>query len=703
MTAKRCKQLEYTAAGLLAAALIAPASQAAGLMTPAGGSLPELQLRDHHVAVVIEDGYAITTVDQVFFNPHDQALEAVYSFPVPEEAAVGEFTYWIDGKPVVGEVLEKARAREVYEQEKAQGRETALTEQDEYRSFDSRVYPVRANDEVHIQLVYIQPTHVDLGIGRYVYPLEEGGVDEQKMAFWTYNDTVEENFSFDLRMRSSYPVDTFRLPQHPQALVTRTDANHWQVAMDNGGTPGIAAAGANGALADDDITAGASAVPQTAGTASHTPYRLDQDIVVYWRHQQGLPGSVDMVTHRAPDSKRGSFMLTVTPGDDLGPVTGGRDWVFVLDYSGSMQGKYQSLIEGVSQGLHKLNPQDRFRIVLFNNGTRALTRNYVPVTAANIERYIRELESISPSGGTNLYAGLETGYRGLDADRPSAIILVTDGVANVGTTEKKAFLELLQKHDVRLFSFVMGNSANRPLLEGMAEVSHGFAMNISNADDIAGRLLQTAEKLTHEAYRDISIDIDGVKVADLTPAHIGSLYRGQQLVVFGHYWGEGEASAKISGKVSGREVEYRTPLSFPAQDTLNPELERLWAFASIEALDRRIDYLGEDSDSRQAIVDLALEYGLVTDYTSMVVVRDEVFAEHGIDRDNAARVATEQAARAAREAAPVRDHRQDGGAPAFNAPRATPGGGGSGGGAVGPWGLLLLLPLLFKRRTRRAQ
>ncbi len=674
--------LKQAAAGLLAAACLTPATQAAGLMTPAGGALPALQIRQHHVEVVIEDGYAVTSIDQTFFNPHADNLEAIYSFPVPEKASVGEFTYWIDGRPVTGEVVEKERAREIYEAEKAQGREAALTEQDAYRTFDSRVYPVRPRDSVRIRLVYIQPVHAHLGIGRYVYPLEEGGVDEERLAFWTYNEVVEEAFSFRLRLRSSYPVDEFRLPQHPQAVVTRQSDQVWDVSFANGEP---AANSEQESLAERD----ASRVT------------LDRDVVVYWRHQQGLPGSIDLVAHRPPGSHRGTFMMTVTPGDDLAAIGGGRDWVFVLDYSGSMQGKYHSLIEGVRRGLGRLGADDRFRIVLFNNGARELTSGYTEVNERNVNHAMQRLEEIAPSGGTNLYAGLEVGYRGLDDDRPSAVILVTDGVANVGVTEKKAFLRLLERHDVRLFTFVMGNSANRPLLEGMTAVSNGFAMNISNGDDIAARLVQAADKLRHEAYRAIDVDIDGVKVKELTPARIGSLYRGQQLILFGHYWGDGAADVEISGRVADREVAYRTRFDFPAQSTLNPEIERLWAFAAIEDLQDRIDYLGEDADSRQAIVDLAVEYGLVTDYTSMVVLREEVFEQYGIDRGNADRVAEEQAARAQRAGGSVRDHRADGQQPAFGATRAYPRS-GDGGGATGPWTLVLLLPLLWLARRKRA-
>ena len=191
---------------VFALSLTATATHAAGLLTPTGSNLPSLEIKEHHVNVVIEDGYAVTSVEQVFYNPNRMDLEAVYSFPIPAKAAVGEFTYWIDGQPVTGEVLEKNKARKIYNEEKAAGREAAINEQDSFKTFDISVSPVRANQEVRIKLTYLQPAHVDTGIGRYVYPLEDGGVDEDKIAFWTANDTVKEKFSFNLRFRSSYPV-----------------------------------------------------------------------------------------------------------------------------------------------------------------------------------------------------------------------------------------------------------------------------------------------------------------------------------------------------------------------------------------------------------------------------------------------------------------------------------------------------------------
>lgn len=669
-------------------------ASAAGLMTPKGQSA-SLAIRDHVVNVVVEDGYVVTKVDQVFVNAGGNDIEAVYSFPVPSHAAVAEFTYWIDGSPVVGEVLKKQEARDLYESEKAAGRETALAEKDDYRTFDISVHPVRANSDVRVRLVYIQSASTDTGIGRYVYPLEEGGVDEERIAFWDVQSTVTGNFSFDFELKSSYPVDAIRLPEQPNAALTQLDAGHWTVGLHSVGTSSAEAEFETQVAA---LEAGEAPAPATtaSGVAS-----LDKDIVVYWRHAPDLPGTVDLVTHKPDASGRGTFMLTFTPGDDLPVIENGRDWVFVLDVSGSMQGKFATLADGVQQALGKLNPNDRFRIFTFNDGSREMTSGFIDASQANVDHYAQQVGLLRSSGGTNLYAGLRAGIDALDSDRTSGIALVTDGVANVGVTEKKDFLKMMTENDVRLFTFIMGNSANRPLLEAMTEVSNGFAMETSNSDDIAGQLIQATAKIRHAALHDIELDISGLKVADLTPERIGSLYHGEQLQVLGHYWGSHEAKVRLTGKVAGKEVEYKTAFTMPEQSDLNPELERIWAYAAIENLQAKMDYFGADQDTEDAITDLAAEYGLVTDYTSMVVVREEVFAAQGIKRTNRDRVATERAAQQTRAAQPPQNRRADQQQPMYNKKRPKTGGGGSGGGAAGLPLILALSGLLVLRRRKR--
>ena len=671
-------------------------ADAAGLLTPKGqpGSLA---IRDHKVKVIVEDGYVVTEIDQVFVNGGVNDVEAVYSFPVPSHAAVAEFTYWIDGNPVTGEVLKKQEARNLYEQEKAAGRETALAEKDEYRTFDISVYPVRANSDVRVRLVYVQSASVDTGIGRYVYPLEEGGVDEERNAFWEVRDVVTGNFSFDFELKSSYPIDAVRLPEQPNAALNQIDAGHWTIDLHSIGS------GTAGAGFDEQVAALEAGEAPTPTTASSGVANLDKDIVVYWRHAPDLPGSVDLVTYKPDASGRGTFMLTFTPGDDLPIIESGRDWVFILDVSGSMQGKFATLANGVQQALGQLNPKDRFRILTFNDSARELTGGFVNASVENVSHYTDEVGRLQSGGGTNLYAGLSAGLDALDGDRTSGIALVTDGVANVGITEKKEFLDMMSRHDVRLFTFIMGNSANKPLLEAMTEISNGFAMETSNSDDISGQLLQATAKIQHAALHDIRLDIDGLKVADLTPERIGSLYHGEQLQVLGHYWGTDEAQIRLTGQVGGKDVEYKTSFMMPAQSDLNPELERIWAYATIENLQSKMDYFGADQDTEDAITDLATEYGLVTDYTSMIVVRDEVFAAQGIKRTNRERVATERAAQQTRATQAPQSRRVDQQKPMYQKRRPSTGGGGSGGGAMG---LPMILPLigliLFRRRKQNA-
>lgn len=402
--------------------------QAAGLLTPTDANWKPLEIQSHHVEVTIENGYAITQVEQTFFNPNPQDLDARYSFPIPHKASVSEFKYWIDGKPVVGEVLEKTRAKAVFEREQQHGREAALVSQNGTQTFDIIVTPVRAQQTVRLQITYLQRTDIDTSVGRYVYPLADGGIDTIANTFWSQNDAVQENFSFTLNLRSDYPIDGIRLPKHPQANIVKKDNHQWIITLKQD-------AKHNPELLSPEQIARASA-PATHTRAPSA--RLDQDIVVYWRLTQGLPASIDLTAHKAPNQPMGTFMLTLTPGDDLRPITEGRDWIFILDYSGSMKRKYSSMIEGIRQGLHKLTGQDRFRLITFNDQSQEVTRGFVAATPEEINYALKRLEKVSPNGGTNLYAGLEAGIKKLATDRSSALMLVTDGQANVGITEKKA-------------------------------------------------------------------------------------------------------------------------------------------------------------------------------------------------------------------------------------------------------------------------
>ena len=720
-------------AGLATAglALAATGAHAAGLMTPASGGAA-LDLEEQHVEVTIENGFTVTGVEQRFSNPHAIDLDALYSFPVPPGAAVGEFTYWIDGRPVHAEVMARAEARGLHERERGQGRETALVEHTVNDRFEMHVSPVRAGADVRVRLVYLERASVDHSVGRYVYPLENGGTDEAANAFWSANETVKSAFSFRLKLRSGYPVEAVRVP-NGQATVQQLADGDWEVTID--ATSGAGAAAGKGldaarmraadvaadeAIALETGSAGpttlswmseggaapasspASARAAAAGQRAPGVYELDRDVVVYWRLAEDLPGSVDLVTYKAPGASSGTFMLTLTPGIDLAPITEGRDWIFVLDTSGSMAGKFFALSEAVRAALGRLNPEDRFEIVRFDDRAKSLTNGLVPADAGSVARAIETVGNLAAGGSTNLFDGLKVAAKSIERDRTSAIVLVTDGVANVGPTKLTRFVKLLEPYDVRLFTAVMGNDANTRLLDGLTRFSDGFAVSVSNDDDMTGLLMQATSKVSHESLHDVEVSIDGVRTSETVPGRFTRVYRGEQLVLMGRYADGGEARVRLDARVSGQKARYESRLGFPVENALNPELERLHAFASIRALEAEEDLVGPTEDSRRAIKDIALRAGLVTDQTSLVVVREEVFEAEGVERRNAARVDRERAARTARAAVPTASHRQDASSPAFSAPRATVSNGrassGSGGGALGTW-MLAMIGLLAAIRV----
>ncbi|MCK5923000.1 MAG: hypothetical protein KAG66_18805, partial [Methylococcales bacterium] len=190
----------------------------------------------------------------------------------------------------------------------------------------------------------------------------------------------------------------------------------------------------------------------------------------------------------------------------------------------------------------------------------------------------------------------------------------------------------------------------------------------------------------------VNLKLKGVRSSDLTPERMGSVYRGQQMVVFGHYWDAGELRIDLDAKVSGQDINYHTAFNLPEQASAHPEIERLWAFAKIQALKDEADLLDDRSDVDQAITDLAVEYGLVTENTSMVVMREQAFLERAIDRKNARRVATEHTAQQQRKQQAVKSSRVDtadkGSQPMYSKQRASH----SGSGAFDIVWLILLMP-----------
>ncbi|MFT3869009.1 MAG: VIT domain-containing protein [Nibricoccus sp.] len=633
---------------------------AGGTLTPTTAAQQPIKINNHQANVTINNGFAQVEVLQTFFNPNPTDLEAVYAFPVPKSASLSEVTIVTGEKTLNGEVLAKQDAEKVYEEEKQAGNDAGLAKKNSYLTYEFRVSPVRANSEVKLRFVYYQPLEIDSGVGRFLYPLEDGGTDEVAKSFWTTNSQVEGALSINVELKSAWPVSDVRVPGFEGVAVTKKIAEgHYQLTLDRPGA------------------------------------KLDRDFVFYYRLADNLPGRVEVIPYRADKSKPGTFMMVVTPGVDLKPITHGADYVYVLDVSGSMQGKIHTLANGVGQALGKMRPKDRFRIVSFSSSAREVL-DWTAATPENVTRAIEMVKGLKTESSTNLYAGVQKGLEKLDADRATSLVLVTDGVANEGVVQPAAFHKLLKSYDIRVFGFLMGNSSNWPLMRTITDATGGFYAGVSNDDDIVGQIILAKSKITFEALHDASFKFTGARVFDTTGDYPNKIYRGQQLVIFGRYEGAGPATVTLKAKLTGEDKTYTTNFNFPETDTDNPEIERLWAMAQVEQIELK-ENIGvlPSSESKDAIQAIGVAYQIVTDHTSMVVLDDATFAKRGIARNNQQRTANERVAQSVRAKQAPKNYQVDAQQPTYTSPAHHVSHGGGGGGALDPKTANMLLFLFL--------
>jgi len=645
--------------GLLSTCFTSLTGHAAGTLTPKGSPDLPIQILDHHVTVTINNGFAQTEVVQTFFNPHDRDLEAIYRFPLPVSASLSEVTLTIGEREIAGEVVEREKAESMYESEKQNGNDAGLASKEGFQAFEFRVHPVKAQGETRIRLIYYQPIEIEAGIGRYLYPLEEGGTDDAAASFWNpVHDAVEGTFSAEVELKSAWPLEEVRLPGFEnETLVETLGEGHQRLRLDR------------------------------------KAQALNRDLVVYYRLAQDLPGRVELIPFRDDKAAPGTFQLVVTPGIDLQPLQNGADYVYVLDVSGSMDSKLHTLVDGISRTLAGMAPEDRFRIVTFSDSATDLLGGWQQGSQENISAATQTLGSLRTRGSTNLCDGLALAMDSLDDDRATSIVLLTDGVANAGIVDPVEFHKLSKSHDLRVFGFLLGNSGNWPLMRTICEGSGGFFATVSNSDDILGQILQAKGKILHESLHDAELSIRGVKTFETSGDLPRKIYRGEQLILFGRYEKGGEAELVLKARLTGEDKTYRTTVSFPEIDTENPEIERLWALDRIENINSRVDR-GEmpETEASEAIRDLGLQYQIVTDETSMLVLSDEAFERHGVARENQKRVQRESAARSVRASTPATNRRVDEAAPLTSGkasglyrPRSS-----GGGGALPPLVVVLM-------------
>jgi len=614
-------------------------AEASGLLIPTGGNR-SLAIQSQKVHVTINNGVAVTTVTQVFKNDSAQPLEALYVFPVPREASVSNFSMWIGGKEVVGEVLERGRAQQIYRQvTRVERKDPGLLEQVDSKTFEMRVFPVPARGTQQIQITYYQPVDYDTGFGTYVYPLEmkAGAVTD-----------LDGEFSVLVDVKSDIPIKQLHSPSHGDALVTaELKSGHYRASVEN------------------------------------VKGKLDRDFVLVYELERERMG-INLLTSREKGDD-GYFMLLVTPGPQFDEPKRQVNATFVLDVSGSMQqaGKLDVARRAVAEAIGLLKETDTFNIVAFNIAPRNFAEEPVAAAVENRRRAIEFLKGLDAKGGTDIVPALERAFTMQVPEARNAVVLLSDGQAT-DIDDHSGFMTALRRRtsDVRIFSFGIGNDVNRPLLDRIAVETGGIADYLSGQDEINRKVRLMAAKLASPAAENLAVRFDGVEVFDVSPARLPNLYRGQQLVLFGRYHKSGEAKLTMTGQFLGQPTTLTATLDFPAKDADNPQIQRMWAWRMVDEKLQQIREHGESAGPISDVVALGTKYSIVTPYTAFLVLENEAaYQRFQIDRLNAQRTTNERAAQerqrdATTPAQPARDVQ-------WSTPSAQPSGSNNGGGAGG--------------------
>jgi len=568
-----------------------------GIIIPEPPPLPEpvpldeswLTIRYHRVTVTIEDQVAVTHVEQEFLNECDWEVEGTYVFPLPEGAAVSEFVMWVDGKPVEGEILPADEARQIYEDIVRRRRDPALLEYVGRNAVQARIFPIPPGGSRKIELEYSQVLPVENGLVRYVYPLETEKFSARPL----------EEVSVHVEIRSPAPIRAVYSPTHQDRVYIERDGDY----------------------------------RATVGYEEYDVLPEDDFELVYTVSQEEV--GLNLLTYREPPDD-GFFLLLVAPTVEVEEEQViPRDIILVLDTSGSMEGeKIKQAKEALVYVLEHLNEEDRFSVIAFSTGLRQYARGLRPASEAHeAAAWVRRLEAV---GGTDINRALLEALAQTDAERPTVLIFLTDGLPTEGVTEVEQILanvEAAAPDNVRLFPFGVGDDVNTVLLDTLAEQHRGATGYVRPHERIDEEISAFYAKISTPVLANIELDFGDVLVEDTYPYSLPDLFAGTQLILVGRYRDSGATRITLTGEVNGERRE------FVYEGTFRPAggedfIPRLWATRKIGHLLTQIRLHGERREWVDAIIELSVRYGIITPYTSFLIEEEDVLTDAG--RDEAA-------------------------------------------------------------------
>ncbi len=569
---------------LLAAVLLAPLSLAQGMLIPTDASMGPLGIKYQRVSAEIIDGAAVTKVEQVFVNTSSRQLEAHYVFPLPRGAALQDFYLWINGKRTKGEVLEKQKATDIYEGIVRRLQDPGLLEYVDSDAFRARVFPVPANGEQKIELTFSQVLGFSGGVYQYHYPLGASSRGAPRL-------TVRQDFTFSAKIKSKTPLKAIYSPTHKL---------------------GVARKGEGEAVAGLELGPGAD---------------ISKDLDLFYAVSDKAIG-LTFMSHRPDPEQPGFFMALISPRTELkADEVIAKRITFVIDTSGSMMGDRMKLArDSLKYGVQKLNPRDEFNVVRFSTDVEALFEKPAQATEANVKKAVEFVSGLEAIGGTAIDEAMTRALKdGANrGERPHMVMFITDGHPTVGETDEAAIAQSAKgaNQSSRVFTFGVGDDLNARLLDRLAEEGAGTSDFAKDGRDFELKIGAFYDKVANPVLADLALDLSAFGAYDVYPKRLGDLFKGTQLVVMGRYRTPKDGTVVLTGSFNGKKQVFEYRGDAAKESKQYDFVPRLWAIRKVGYLLEEIRLRGERQELKDEIVTLGKKYGIVTPYTSYLVVED---------------------------------------------------------------------------------
>ncbi len=580
-----------------------------------GTALGACPLKHTDVKAEISGFLSRVRVTQEFENKFTEPIEAVYTFPLPQAAAVDDMTMRIGDRTIRGRILSREEARKVYERAKTKGQAASLLDQERPNIFTQAVANIMPNQKIVVEISYVETLKYEDGAYEFSFPMTVGP---------RYIPGAPIG-----RKGNGFAPDTNRVPDASRItpMPAKERAGHdisIEVSLDAG-------------VPVREIRSTSHEIETANLSAARADIKLkdqktipNKDFVLRY-NVAGEKIEDAVLTHR--DKRGGFFTLILQPPDkirqeDVTP----KEIVFVLDTSGSMSGfPIEKAKEAMKLSLDNLYPEDTFNLITFAGATSVLFDKPVPATQANLAKAQDFLASRQGSGGTEMMKAIRAALEPSDAqDHLRVVCFMTDGY--VGNDME--IIGEIQKHkNARVFSFGIGSSVNRFLLDKMAQEGNGEVEYVALTDDGSKAAKKFYERVRTPLLTDVSIDWNGLPVTDIYPNKIPDLFSAKPVVVHGRYTKGARGTIRLKGKSGGRDFVREIAVNFPDTEASHDSLATLWARTRIDDLMSR-DWSGAQNGAmkpglQDTIKNIGLEYRLMTQFTSFVAVEERVVNEGG--------------------------------------------------------------------------